>query len=169
MYIVRSMVSLGLQGRANAGIKIRQPLGPPVIDLQRGFSSTGFKTILEEELNVKGATYRIVGPKGTNKITMELEITPDLETEGIMRELIRQIQNARKKAGLNVEDRIHLKIESDSAQITEAVKKFKDTIFTETLATAELKGKGSYSETVKVEGQDVKISLARTQDTGNRE
>jgi isoleucyl-tRNA synthetase len=79
----------------------------------------------------------------------------------MMRELVRVTQNARKKAGLNVEDRIHLRLESDSKEVKEAVKKFRDTIFAETLVTAELVGKGSYSDTVDVEGTEVSISLAK--------
>ena len=78
-----------------------------------------------------------------------------------MRELVRHIQNARKNAGLNVEDRIKLKIETNSKDVKEAVDKFKDTIFTETLTTEKLKGDGQYSETVKVEGQEVIIRLSR--------
>jgi isoleucyl-tRNA synthetase len=78
-----------------------------------------------------------------------------------MRELVRVTQNARKKAGLNVEDRIHLRLESDSKEVNEAISRFKDTIYAETLCTAELKGNADYSETVKVENQEVKILLSR--------
>ncbi|HEX5395185.1 MAG TPA: isoleucine--tRNA ligase [Candidatus Saccharimonadales bacterium] len=146
----REYIAEGLSQRAESKIKVRQPLAsvtvPEVGEALRG--------IIADELNVKEV-------KTGKKVSVDLKLTPELKSEGIMRELVRVIQNARKKAGLNVEDRIHLRLESDSKDVKEAVKRFKDTIFAETLATAELKGKGTYSETVEVEGTKVGISLAK--------
>jgi isoleucyl-tRNA synthetase len=146
----REYIAEGLGQRAEAKIKVRQPLAsvtvPPIDDAYKG--------IITEELNVKKV-------KSGKSVSVDTKISPELKSEGIMRELVRVTQNARKKAGLNVEDRIHLRLESDSKEVNEAISRFKDTIYAETLCTAELKGNADYSETVKVENQEVKILLSR--------
>lgn len=152
MKLVRGYISEGLAQRAAAGIKVRQPLGTiymPKVD-------TAYHEIIKEELNVK----KIAQSKG-NLVDLDTKITDELRLEGIMREVIRHVQSARKKANLKVDDRIHLRIESQSKEINLAISQFKDTIFAETLATAELKGKGNYSENVKIENNDATIYFSK--------
>ncbi|MEX0881476.1 MAG: isoleucine--tRNA ligase [Candidatus Saccharimonadales bacterium] len=149
---VRAYIAEGLAQRAAAGIKVRQPLGTlnlPKVD-------EAYHDIIKEELNVK-----VLDESKTKLIDLDTKITDELRQEGLMRELVRHVQSARKKVGLKVDDRIHLRIESTSKEVIVAALKFKDTIFAETLAKGELTGKGSYSETVDVEGQKVEISLQK--------
>jgi len=147
----REIITEGLAQRARAGIKVRQPLASvsaPNLD-------ETYQNIIAEELNVKEVKH------GEN-VQVDTSLTPDLKSEGLMRELVRVIQNARKKAALNVDDRIKLGIHSDSKELIEAYTKFKNLIDEETLTKAELgKTKAEHSETVKIDGQEVKISLAR--------
>lgn len=49
-------------------------------------------------------------------IAMNLEITEELETEGYARDLVRHIQEARKEAGYNVEDRISVNIKTENLE-----------------------------------------------------
>ncbi len=139
-------------------VRVRQPLS--------NLTYTGVKlspdleVIVADEVNVK-ALVNVHPEDKIMKVSIDKTITPELKQEGIMRELVRSIQNARKNAGLNVEDRIQLRLESDSKEITEAIAKFKDTIYSETLATSELSGEGDHTETVKVEAQEVKVSLSK--------
>lgn len=49
-------------------------------------------------------------------IAMNLEITPELETEGQARDLVRFIQEARKEAGYEVDDRISLNIKAENLE-----------------------------------------------------
>ncbi|MEK7561386.1 MAG: class I tRNA ligase family protein, partial [Patescibacteria group bacterium] len=160
MTILRKLVTGGLEIRAREGIKVRQPLGGATLGWSKKIKNE-LLSIAQDELNVKTIQFNLLEREGSSEIKLATKITPELKAEGISRELTRQIQNARKNAGLNVEDRIKLKIESDSTEITGAIDKFKPTIFRETLATGELSGAGDYSETVKVEGQEVKISLSK--------
>lgn len=163
----REVVAQGLSKRAEAKIKVRQPLSEVNIfgaeDLPEDLL-----IVIEEEINVKEAISVSPSPspspeENQQAITAELntKITPKLRAEGIARDLVRSVQNARKKAGLNVEDRIHLKIDSNSTEITEAVQKFKGIIYAEALATGILEGQGSYSELVKIDEHSVEISLAK--------
>ncbi|MBI4033672.1 isoleucine--tRNA ligase [Candidatus Saccharibacteria bacterium] len=150
---VRAYIAEGLAQRAAAGIKVRQPLRSVSIPK----TDEAYRNIIAEELNVKEVKW------STNKpVDLDTKITSELRSEGLMREVIRHVQSARKKAGLNVDDRIHLRIESDSKEVVEAALNFKNAIFAETLTTEELTGKGSYSETVQVEDHGVTIHLSKT-------
>ena len=182
---VRKFIAEGLAKRADAGIKVRQPLNSVTIpEIEEVY-----KPIIADELNVKDVlfikspttglkpprTLEDVGSKVplevsvadkiniSENVTVDTNLTDELKAEGIARELIRHIQSARKKANFNVEDRIKLRLESASPDTTEAIERFRDTIYSETLATAEL-GQGEqpeYTKTVKVDGQEVIIALTR--------
>lgn len=180
MQRVRWAIEQGLSQRAAAKVKVRQPLDQVTV---YGLADLDKQAIdlVKEELNVKKVKVVPGSPKWRGdktfkeivetghwplldvKAEIDTSITDELKAEGMSREIIRNIQNARKNAGLNVEDRINLRIKSESKEITEAVVKFKDVIFAETLATSELEEEGHHSETVKVEGQEVKISLQRVE------
>ena len=67
-------------------------------------------------------------------VALELEVTPELRREGVARELVRTIQEARKEAGLEVTDRIELGVET-SGEPAEALAAHRDEIAEETLAS----------------------------------
>ncbi len=146
---VREIITQGLAQRAEAKVKVRQPLSSVFVT---GVDEQ-FYPLIAEELNVKEV-------KSGSSLKLDTSVTPELKREGIARDLIRSVQNARKNAGLNVEDRILIKIDSGSTEIIEAVKNYKDTIFAETLATGELSAQGQHAEAVKIDGQEVKIELS---------
>ena len=157
MKVIRELVIKdGLSQRAVAGIKVRQPLTSVTVSIDLD-NREDFAQIIADELNVKEVKWA----KSGNAVTVDTKITPGLASEGIMRELVRSIQNARKNAGLNVQDRINLKLGTKDKLIEDAVLRYKTDIFAETLATGVLTGEGDYNETVKVEGKEVKISLSR--------
>ena len=157
---VRALIADGLAQRAASGIKVRQPLAT----ITAPATLYSYASVIKEELNVKGITWlQNLDANLSFKPELDLNITDKLKDEGIARELIRHVQNLRKKAGFNVEDRIKLKIQSDSPEITNALKEFKEMVYGETLAVAELTDEEpEHSEDVKVEGQTVTIKLRRT-------
>ena len=90
------------------------------------------------------------------KFELDKNLTEELREEGFARELIRVIQSARKKAGLNVDDRIKLFV---GFEIPE---KFLEMIKGEVLAKEIVKtGNFEYDEIVKVEGKQGTISLEK--------
>jgi isoleucyl-tRNA synthetase len=123
--------------------------------------------IIQEELNVKNVMQRQTATNGAKdlnaQITLDWEITPELKREGLMRELIRQVQSARKAAGLNVDDRIQLHIISDDAEVAQTLTEHGETIAAETLAKALNEGNKpeQYALDMKVEGYPVEIALAK--------
>ena len=102
---VREIVTLALAERAKFKIKVRQPLARLKIKDLR-FKIKGDNDLLElikEEVNVKEI---IFGPKIKKDVELDTKITPKLKEEGIIREVIRQIQEMRKQAGLKPRDKI---------------------------------------------------------------
>lgn len=152
---VRGYVNEALALRAKNGVKIRQPLAS--VKVPQNAKSFDFAPILMEELNVKNVEF------GGGSVEFDFELTPELRAEGLMREIIRHIQAARKKAGLNVDDRIELNFTSENADLLNAFKKFEQEISKEVLATkAEIsEDELDFVQIVKVEGSEVKISLKK--------
>jgi len=68
-------------------------------------------------------------------VILDTETTPELEAEGLARDLIRAVQDTRKAAGLDVSDRISMVVRGDSADDIAAVTAFESTIASDTLAT----------------------------------
>jgi isoleucyl-tRNA synthetase len=150
---VRRFVTEGLSLRAKAGLKVRQPLAN--VTVPRVGEFVDYESILKDELNVKSV-------KVGDNVAIDEKLTPELKREGLMREVVRVVQAARKKAGLNVDDRISLILETSDADLKIAITEFGTLIENETLAS-ELKyvGEHKYSETVKVEGVDLTIWLEK--------
>lgn len=67
-------------------------------------------------------------------VTLDIEVTPELEQEGVMRDIIRLVQQSRKDAGLDITDRILLTVASDGAAVREAASSFSARIAEQTLA-----------------------------------
>jgi isoleucyl-tRNA synthetase len=111
---VREIVTLALAERAKAGIKVRQPLSSLKIKNQKGTSSSPARAkiknnelleLIKEEVNVKKI---IFDTKIKREVEIDTRITPELKEEGIIREVIRNIQEMRKKAKLRPKDRIQV-------------------------------------------------------------
>ncbi len=151
MDTLRDYVNQGLSLRAKAGLKVRQPLAS--VSVSTNGEVVDFESVLLEELNVKTIEFG-------KEIAIDETITPELKREGLMREVIRHVQSARKKAGLNVDDRIVLSLHTDSADLAQAITEHQETIHAETLA-GEAKENGAYSETVNVEGDELTIQLQK--------
>ena len=67
-------------------------------------------------------------------VVLDLRVTPELEREGVARDLVRAVQQVRRDAGLAVGDRIHLAVETDDATVVRAVEEFRELLAHETLA-----------------------------------
>lgn len=225
MLIAKTVVSLGLAGRAKAKIKVRQPLSKVQVAMGNQYNPELLQAqaeIIQEELNVKKVEFikdpsalatiiakpnaKLLGPKygkDVQKIIMEakaghfeklengnlkvldfellpeeLEIaylgkegfdveteagilialdttlTPELEQEGLARDLVRQIQELRKKANYKVDDRIQVSIEGADQEL---LQKFGSYIQEETLATEINSDLPKPDEEVKYEGIHIKI------------
>lgn len=151
METVRDQVNQGLSLRAKLGLKVRQPLASVTVTALGEF--VDFESILKDELNVKLV-------KVGKELSLDEKLTPELKREGLMREVIRHIQSARKAAGLNVDDRISVSLRTDSKDLEKAIDEHDLAIRTETLA-AELFDEtvSDHGSTVNVEGHELTIHL----------
>ena len=104
---VRLMVSLGLEARAKAGIKVRQPLASVFVGKE---IPSDFAQLILDELNVKKIIVKL-GLEG--RVELDTQITPELKHEGQAREFIRAVQDARKKADFNPTDSAVLTVFTD--------------------------------------------------------
>jgi isoleucyl-tRNA synthetase len=71
---------------------------------------------------------------GDGFIVLDTHLTPELEAEGVARDVVRAVQQARRDAGLDVSDRIVLLLAADAATVA-AIEAHRDLIAGETLAT----------------------------------
>jgi isoleucyl-tRNA synthetase len=151
----REVINQGLSYRAANRLKVRQPLAS--VFVPQSLHHQAYDDIVMEELNVKQ-----VSEKDQTEVTLDTEITPELKREGLMRELVRQVQSARKAAGLNVDDRIVLSVASEDDEVLRTLRDHAETIKAETLATSLNEAQPEqYAVDLTVEGFSVGIALAK--------
>ena len=173
----RELINAGLSLRMKKdenqdSIKVRQPLA---------FASYAgekldeyYEQIIAEELNVKKirhienlpeylAEYDTTNGKidEASWIEVSKEITPELKREGLMREVIRHVQTARKKAGLQVDDRISFTLNTDDSELGEAINEHLETIAIEVLGKNYTGGELEYTTEVKIDQATLNISLEK--------
>ncbi|MEV6903547.1 isoleucine--tRNA ligase [Amycolatopsis sp. NPDC051372] len=97
-------------------------------------------------------------PGGSGLVQLDTEVTADLADEGIARDLVRVVQQARREAGLDVSDRVALTIDPPD-EVVAAVRKFEEFVASETLATSVTYGDApeGFEGTV---GDGVKVRVA---------
>ncbi len=104
MQEVRNVVSLALEQRAKAKIPVRQPLSRLALVSGGPAFSDELLELIKDEVNVKEVA-RIAGLPEGFAVELDTTITPELREEGLVREVIRAIQQARKDAGLKPGER----------------------------------------------------------------
>ncbi len=101
------------------------------------------------------------------QVALDTRLTEELRLEGLMRDIIRYVQNSRKEADLAIEDRIVLSLETDSTKLNEAIERHREYIAAETLvrewANGTLDGQATFRTEVKVEGEKLKIGLKKAE------
>jgi isoleucyl-tRNA synthetase len=98
---------------------------------------------------------------GGGFVVLDTEVTPELAAEGLARDLVRAVQQARRDAGLEVTDRITLLI-SGSDRLAAALDAHRDLVTGETLATSvELVGDAGGDPVELAEGERVTLRVTR--------
>ncbi|MDH4330773.1 MAG: isoleucine--tRNA ligase [Candidatus Moranbacteria bacterium] len=179
MQLTRDIINNGLQLRSKAGVKVRQPLSELITtskDLNKELME-----IIQEEVNVKKVSVveridinenivttdlysepddRTAQFDPSKQVALNTEITEDLRLEGLAREVVRAIQQMRKDAGYEVDNRIEVGFETES----KVFEKFGDLIFKETLADKNVEGKLEASDLEKefeVDGERFSVSIKK--------
>ncbi len=190
---VRNIVSSGLAARAEKGIKVRQPLEYVAV-FSKETLSLDLEELIKEELNVKELKFfddlenlvdeinalnltcskeslEIIEDrnekKPTSLVALNTKISKELIKEGLARELVRQIQDMRKKADFDVSDRILIYYQTESLNLKETIKDFTEkkaySIKKETLAKEikEGKEKADFEVDLKINGEKIWLGVKR--------
>lgn len=107
---VRNIVSLALEKRMVANIKVRQPLKSLKVKSKKLEGKGEYLELIKDEINVKEI---IFDENLAGEVELDTEITVELQKEGNVRELVRAIQDLRKQKNLSPQDPVILQVETD--------------------------------------------------------
>jgi isoleucyl-tRNA synthetase len=134
MELSRKIVTIIHANRKLKGINIRQPLKSISYDVLNRLP-TELEDLILSETNIKNISHEPSSSKLENPVvTINWELTPELKAEGQAREIIRQIQIARKEANCQLNDKI-------TVQLPDWPKDFENLIKHQTLTAKLVKGK----------------------------
>lgn len=141
MRSVRKVVELAHAARDEAGIKVRQPLADLKIQEHKNIKiGNEFLKLIKEEVNVKkvaiedrplpqgegqGEGQWVVKEEKDIKVALNTQINSELKKEGLLRELTRILNDARKKTGLTPSDIIDVYLATDNTVVAEVVREYK--------------------------------------------
>ena len=113
------------------------------------------------ELKIVAKEGYAIANLGNNLVALDVNLTDDLIAEGILREIIRCVQVARKDAGFEISDRITLFVKSDDQKVQAVIDKNKDTIMAETLAINFADTKADFETEQEITGAKITIKVKR--------
>jgi isoleucyl-tRNA synthetase len=149
-------VTLGLEARQKTGIKVRQPLASLKIKTGTGKLNSEYIELIKEELNVKEIIFdaSIVG-----EVLLDIRINEELKAEGDYRELVRGLQDMRKKTGLTPSEMVSLTIETDKKG-RELVDAFREDI-KQTVMLSKVEFAENDGEEIKVDELSFKVKIEK--------
>jgi len=158
----REIIEKGLAARMSKSeteqqVKVRQPLSSLTYAGEK--LSDDLEQMIAEEVNVKQVVHDATVPA----VVVDKTITPPLLREGMMREVVRNVQSARKKADLNVDDHIHLALLTHADELGAAINEHLQAIAAETLADDVVHESRDYAFVTecKIEGHELVIGLEK--------
>ena len=153
MEATREIVREALAKRQKAKIKVRQPLKS--LTIKRRLKKD-FLDLIKEEVNVKEVKIGKV-------FNLDTKITPELKKEGQLREIIRQIQQARKEANLKPTQKVKIYFEGDK-KLLSLIKERESEILRQAKVEKVLFDKTKekiYEKIIKVDEKEIKISIQK--------
>jgi isoleucyl-tRNA synthetase len=175
--LAMTVCSLGRAARAKVGIKVRQPLSKALVKVR----SAGEKKALQkltyqilDELNVKEVEFHegeevsdkpgyASAVEGDYWVAVATELSPELEAEGIAREVVRRLQTMRRSAGLDIADHIVTYYQGGDS-IQEVMTKFADYIRQETLSRELISAAspgGSHAEKFRISNYEISLGIKK--------
>ncbi len=120
---VRKIVEVGHAKRKELAIKVRQPLSKAIITLEKGSEKLidSLDYLIKDELNVKNIEFK----EGNEEILVDFDttLTEELIEEGKAREIIRMIQEERKRLGTAQNEKIDVTLPEWPKSFEETIKK----------------------------------------------
>ncbi len=168
--------SLGRAARSKAGIKVRQPLAVVTVFAPANSEREGLKRLeaqLLEELNVKDLKVAseaiaeegdsVVVSEGEYQVAINTKFSPELEKEGMAREVVHRLQTMRRSAGFDIADHIVTYYQGD-AYMKQVLEEFADYVKQETLSRQLVDGtpaQGAFTESCKLSGHNILFGVMK--------
>jgi isoleucyl-tRNA synthetase len=179
MDAVRQLVELALAVRAETGLKVRQVCERLLVVLPSGMKqlSKELEQVLADEVNVKDVQVvalesgeipaqpgYVIKAGQDAAVALKTELSDALRQEGLARDIIRQINQLRKEAGLTINDRVTVHYQTDSDFVEAAMDAHGDTIKAGTLSDALLPEpvRGDNQAVVKSNEHEVTVGIVRS-------
>jgi len=188
-HLAMKISSLGRAARSKAGIKVRQPLAKVIVKVGSKRDREALMRLaaqVVEELNVQSleivcGTSRdviigvpraeafvsayppVIVSEGDHKVTISRDSPPDLQAEGVAREVVRRLQTMRRSAGFDIADHITTYYQGDD-YIKQVMADFADYIKQETLSrelVEKAPEEGAFSERHKLSGYELLLGVKR--------
>ncbi len=157
----RQVIEQGLAARMKKSddenqVKVRQPLAL----LQYGGEKLEayYEAMIADEVNVKEV--KNASQVKSDEVVLDKTLTSELIQEGLMREIVRVVQSARKAADLQVDDRIALTLAGDD-RLLQAYDAYKTTIWNETLTDSDELVADSFTSKTTIEDLDLEVQLCK--------
>ena len=160
MRMVRKVVEMGMSLRKEHGVRVRQPLAQ--LGVEGVVLSDDLKQLIADELNVKTvaneiAEYCVAKADGLVRVGLDTNLTDELKQEGLMRELVRAINQLRKEQGLTREHRIRVVYKTDDGMLKRVFTTFEKQL--QTLVLADALEEGSADHEVSVGSSTMFLSV----------
>lgn len=122
MQYIRKIVELGLAARKEQQLKVKLPLASIRVSTNEEIALTdNLKQLLLAELNVKAVHFE--QSKGETSVELDTTLTDELRAEGQAREIIRKIQEERKKIETKLNEKVAVSLETWPEMFEEYIKK----------------------------------------------
>lgn len=121
MELAREIVELAHAKRKELEIKVRQPLAELEVKNAKLIIREGIVDLIKDEINVKKVSFE--KGKGEMTVALDTNITKELKSEGEAREIIRSIQEERKKLGTKLDEKVNVVLEYWPKEFEEEIKR----------------------------------------------
>ncbi len=156
MDLTRKIVEMGLAKRAEVGIKVRQPLNE--LRIMNYELMEEHVDLIKDELNVKNVVF-VKDESGELKVELDLTITDELKAEGLLRELVRAINNKRKEMGLTINDRVEICYHCSDTFLAGVLEKYMSELKKQTLANDLTSSTDDLGEKIKINDSEIAFKI----------
>jgi len=119
---LKKLVEIGHGKRKEAMIKVRQPLAEfKVKNAQFIIEDEDLLSLIKDELNVKKVSFG--KGKGEMTVAFDMNLTQELKDEGEARDIVRMIQQERKKLGTTLDEKVNVELNNWPATFEDYIKK----------------------------------------------
>ncbi|MFA7314950.1 MAG: isoleucine--tRNA ligase [Candidatus Magasanikbacteria bacterium] len=173
METIRKVVETGLSVRAESGIKVRQVLSQFYISGVE-FAYIDSKNIIAEELNVKEVLLENFDKENNHlkkkedwgfKMALNTHITEELKKEGLVREIVRTINQIRKEQGMTIADEVIVEYYTENENLQKVFVEYeveiKKSVLARELVTEKIVLEESDDKLYKIDGMEVMLSVKK--------